>query len=237
MIVGAPKGMEFSVSQGGVSNLDRIHMGVAMIQTDAPINPGNSGGPMLDEEGRVVGVISLKRRDAEGISLALPINYVFDGPQAMLVSPLRVESAGFQRMSERAAAEEGSEVAKLQATGQRPGLMAAGTGTNQTILAEIWWPAPADPGTQAFDFDLVAGGASACALRGEVPAWRRAEAREGGSILQPSVKAWLDRNGFASDIWVGVAVIEFAHCPPDALRRGVVLRMQNADDDAAEIRF
>jgi Trypsin-like peptidase domain len=46
------------------------------IQTDAAINPGNSGGPLLDCEGRVLGVVSEKLLSAEGISLAVSVSHL-----------------------------------------------------------------------------------------------------------------------------------------------------------------
>ncbi|MFW5739355.1 MAG: S1C family serine protease [Myxococcota bacterium] len=46
------------------------------IQTDAAINPGNSGGPLLDCEGRVLGVVSEKLLSAEGISLAVSVQHL-----------------------------------------------------------------------------------------------------------------------------------------------------------------
>jgi trypsin-like peptidase len=220
-----------------VSNLDRIYLGVAMIQTDAPVNPGNSGGPMLDEQGLVVGVVSLKRLDAEGISLALPINYAFTGAKPLVASPSKQESEGFRRMAGKAESVDSSEAAKLQATGQRPGLVGAALGPNQTIVAEIWWPSAEDPGSQTFDFDLVGANATGCALHGEVPRWQKAQTNDGGSIVKPRVKAWLERHGFSSDIWVGVALLGFGDCPQEALGSGAVLTLRDADDDASRIQF
>jgi 2-alkenal reductase len=50
-----------------------------LIQTDAAINPGNSGGPLLDSQGRVIGVNTLIRsavQQSSGVGLAVPVNTV-----------------------------------------------------------------------------------------------------------------------------------------------------------------
>lgn len=62
--IGSPLGLEGTLTQGVISNLtDRY------FQTDAAINPGNSGGPLLDLQGRVIGVNTWKA-DGEGIGIA-----------------------------------------------------------------------------------------------------------------------------------------------------------------------
>jgi S1-C subfamily serine protease len=50
----------------------------AYVQTDATINPGNSGGPLVDDAGRVVGVVRMKLRRASGIGFAIAVNVVKD---------------------------------------------------------------------------------------------------------------------------------------------------------------
>ncbi len=49
-----------------------------MIQTDASINPGNSGGPLLDSQGRVIGINTAIIQEAQGIGFAIPIDTARD---------------------------------------------------------------------------------------------------------------------------------------------------------------
>lgn len=76
--IGNPVGLSASVSAGVVSALGRpiAYEGRTyenLIQTDAAINPGNSGGALIDLGGRVVGVNTLVRADAQNIGFAIPI--------------------------------------------------------------------------------------------------------------------------------------------------------------------
>jgi serine protease Do len=82
MAFGTPRGLEGSVSMGIVSSTSReLHPDdfLAYIQTDAPINPGNSGGPLIDSQGRVVGIntfILSESGGSEGLGFAIPSNIV-----------------------------------------------------------------------------------------------------------------------------------------------------------------
>jgi len=82
MAFGNPLGLENSVSMGVVSSVARqIKPDDTMIyiQTDAPINPGNSGGPLVDADGRVVGIntfILSQSGGSEGLGFAIPSNIV-----------------------------------------------------------------------------------------------------------------------------------------------------------------
>jgi serine protease Do len=77
MAIGNPLGLDRSVSLGVVSALFRelpTRGGIleGLIQTDAAVNPGHSGGPLLDMEGRVVGINTAMLVPARGIGFAVP---------------------------------------------------------------------------------------------------------------------------------------------------------------------
>lgn len=78
LALGNPLGLDNSVSLGVVSAVARQVKPddpMAYIQTDAPINPGNSGGPLIDADGRVVGIntfILTQSGGSEGIGFAVP---------------------------------------------------------------------------------------------------------------------------------------------------------------------
>jgi serine protease Do len=78
LALGNPFGLDNSVSLGVVSAVARQikpEDTMVYIQTDAPINPGNSGGPLVDSEGRVVGINTLiltESGGSEGVGFAIP---------------------------------------------------------------------------------------------------------------------------------------------------------------------
>jgi S1-C subfamily serine protease len=78
LAIGNPVGLSHSVSAGVVSALGRPLVMEErtyenLIQTDTAINPGNSGGALVDLGGRVVGINTLVRTDAQNIGFAIPI--------------------------------------------------------------------------------------------------------------------------------------------------------------------
>lgn len=74
--IGAPKGMAYTLTKGGISAKERAVGAQTYIQIDAPINKGNSGGPLLNDDGKVLGMNTLKMTDSEGIGLAIPMDRV-----------------------------------------------------------------------------------------------------------------------------------------------------------------
>ncbi len=72
--IGAPLGLERSVSQGIISLKNRLDGGQLYIQTTTQINSGNSGGPLFNLRGEVIGVNNMKivSAGAEGLGFAIP---------------------------------------------------------------------------------------------------------------------------------------------------------------------
>jgi S1-C subfamily serine protease len=76
--IGNPYGLSFSVSQGIVSNIhqegeNRLK---AYILTDTALNPGNSGGPLINVNGKIIGINNFKLSESEGLGFALESNYI-----------------------------------------------------------------------------------------------------------------------------------------------------------------
>lgn len=79
--IGNPLGLQFSVTQGIVSGVHRTGPNglSAYIQTDAALNPGNSGGPLIDINGKVIGINNFKvGGGSESLGFALESNYIKD---------------------------------------------------------------------------------------------------------------------------------------------------------------
>ena len=76
--IGNPFGLDRTVTVGIISATARTRVGVAtyenFIQTDASINPGNSGGPLLNVDGKVIGINTAIVASGQGIGFSIPIN-------------------------------------------------------------------------------------------------------------------------------------------------------------------
>lgn len=82
--IGHPYGLNYTVTQGVISKVDRIREGLKFIQIDAAINPGNSGGPLVNNKGEVIGVNSFIIRGGDNLGFALPVSYLRDALQIYL---------------------------------------------------------------------------------------------------------------------------------------------------------
>ncbi|MDR1389201.1 MAG: S1C family serine protease [Treponema sp.] len=127
--IGSPGGLEKTVTQGIVSALGRRFLQIGdVIQIDAAVNHGNSGGPVIDKDGRLVGIVFAGIEQFQGLNFAVPAERLAAALPAML---------------------NGGRA-------ERPwiGLIVAESGTTADPRAEIIYAAPFTP---AFELQLKEG--------------------------------------------------------------------------------
>lgn len=74
--IGSPRGLDNTMSQGIISNVNRVLDGTEYVQISVPIAPGSSGGALINEYGQVVGVTSAGYANSTGdLNLAVPIKF------------------------------------------------------------------------------------------------------------------------------------------------------------------
>ena len=71
--LGHPRGLEYSVVAGVLSG-KRDMDGVSMLQLAIPIEQGNSGGPVLDHDGKVLGIVTMKSLVTNNLGFAVPVH-------------------------------------------------------------------------------------------------------------------------------------------------------------------
>lgn len=137
MAIGNPLGLDRSVSLGVVSALFRelpTRDGIleGLIQTDAAVNPGHSGGPLLDMDGRVVGINTAMLIPARGIGFAVPAQTA-SWVAAVLIQhgEVRRPYLGIRARSEElepALARDAGQARGVRVVGVEPGTPAAAGG-------------------------------------------------------------------------------------------------------------
>jgi serine protease Do len=201
--VGSPKGLDFSVSDGTASFVGRNLFGVGYVQFSAPINPGNSGGPLLDSTGAVVGIVTLKRTDADGIAFALPIWYARPPADPALLARWNDFLAKTQ---EADAAERQRLVARLV----RPALVDLKMGRDglNALFAQSRSERP-QPGRMELQIEQ---GPEQCQVRGSVERWVALDdvAKDGADM--PRRLEWLVHTGEAKSFYFGLAPLDLSAC-------------------------
>ena len=116
--IGNPRGYEVTLSEGLISGLrGEWKDGSHVLQTTAPFSPGSSGGGLFDAEGRLVGITTLIRIDAQNINFAFPASWIAE-------VPARSEAALAKRRQPQQAA---SAAGVAPAANVPPGYPAPGT--------------------------------------------------------------------------------------------------------------
>jgi hypothetical protein len=75
--IGAPMGLDLTISEGIVSALREVDVG-RVIQTTAPVSPGSSGGGLFTSDGQLVGIVTFQHRFGQNLNFALPADWIAD---------------------------------------------------------------------------------------------------------------------------------------------------------------
>ncbi len=74
--IGNPLGMDYSVSDGLISQVRQLSAELTILQISAPISQGSSGGPLFNQFGEVIGITTMIVTQGQNINLAVPGNYL-----------------------------------------------------------------------------------------------------------------------------------------------------------------
>lgn len=72
--LGSPLGIQNTLSEGIISNRSIVVDNVRRIQTSAAVSPGSSGGALVNQNGKVIGVVVASFTDGQNMNLAIPVN-------------------------------------------------------------------------------------------------------------------------------------------------------------------
>lgn len=73
--IGAPQGLELTISEGIVSSLRETKLGT-ILQTTAPISPGSSGGGLFNISGQLIGITTFQVRSGQNLNFAVPADWI-----------------------------------------------------------------------------------------------------------------------------------------------------------------
>lgn len=224
-IIGSPRGLDFSVHRGNLSFIGRAKGGVGYLQIDSAVNPGNSGGPLLDAHGRVIGVVTARLLDTEGIGFAVPVNYLVsgahavwsDGPTDQLLTD---DWTAFEARTRRSETEEAQAPKKVEPPAPEPE-----DGEFKVRLTAARWVNPrkgelevvvvsndASGGDQRWLMELKAEDERLCdVLRTKTVAWVRLESTDPN--LAPHLREQLLAANLDRKLYVGVLRVAWSSCP------------------------
>lgn len=235
VMMGSPRGLDFTLSRGIVSHPNRVIMGISYLQVDAAVNPGNSGGPLLDEAGRVVGIVSMMVGSASNLGLALPVNYLFDDPDALLAAyDVPYDRQRWAARVNAATEADRQEVAEARANAARPGVVAAQITGQGSVVVLVVRMAESLPRDEHLRFTLSRSGSNICSPSGIASRWRRVtrdiSEQQGSRYLM-----WLDRHGLAHDVYASPVQLETAGCPGPSSIMGATLILSNGAQYADQV--
>ncbi len=147
--IGHPVGETWTYTKGVVSQIRRPgvwdygpnerHQAAAVIQTQTPINPGNSGGPLLNDQGRIIGVATYGNARAQGINFAVSVEDVrrfLEEPGTPHEPPKADDSKGASKRA--SAARPGTNTAQSALPSRKEGCQPTAGKRTRDDAQRIW---------------------------------------------------------------------------------------------------
>ncbi|HSD67866.1 MAG TPA: S1C family serine protease, partial [Vicinamibacteria bacterium] len=240
VIVGSPVGLDFTVQEGSIASLQRSANGVAYLQLDAKVSPGNSGGPVVDAQGRVVGIVSMKvsGEGVEGIGLAIPINYVYSPSLAFVAPPSEAAAASeaFRRMVARAqqGTDDGIREARADAPEEatpgddRPLLVAGHVDRYDNLVVRVVRITDFPPPFEEITVTVWSGIDAFCTVKGDIATWTQADPSVAATGLDSRAAAALRRIAAGRTLYVGESPLRWDLCDRTKMRRGIQVELEGA---------
>ncbi|HZZ83400.1 MAG TPA: S1C family serine protease [Anaeromyxobacteraceae bacterium] len=239
VLLGNPQGLTFTAHEAKVGYPSRNFFGTAFVQLNGSVNPGNSGGPLLDGAGRVVGIVSRKVTGADGIGLALPVEYL----RALLPEAPPPGDDARRRWTEtlrRLRQEDQAEVEKYRGRYRKPTLAAAGLYPQRGLFAVVLRRWAGSPSELPVTIDVRGGARILCSSATEVQSWEPAEQQLERELRdapdQPRL-VWASENRIMRDVFVGLAPLDLGGCALDEVPASAVLAVRGGDESDSPIPF
>jgi Trypsin-like peptidase domain len=137
--IGAPSGLELTLSEGIISSLRPVDGG-QYLQITAPISPGSSGGGLFDEEGRLIGLPAFNLAEGQQLNFAVPVEWITELPKR---HKKEVEAAQTTTWDGRAVSTSefstrGSRCGEVTFTLYISGSKVSGTATGRTSAGTVF---------------------------------------------------------------------------------------------------
>lgn len=235
VFVGTPQGMDFTVHEGIVSHTARHVLGVAYLQIDANVNPGNSGGPVLDTTGHVVGIVTAKVNGAEGLGIALPVNYAYEGDPPLVSRPTpRPDSRKWQALLAEIEEEERKAAQTLSVATMKPVLVGYTVYQKGELRVAVARISDRKPVPENLLFTFRKPGRMLCGVPTSIEQWAPAGRTE--LSANPRISRWLSENGISQEVYVGIAPVPLRRCRPDELR-GATMVLEGAEEGSDRVEL
>jgi S1-C subfamily serine protease len=236
--VGRPDGQASTLRETRIVRVGRNVLGVAYLELDGAASWADDGRPLLDSDGRVVGIVRAGAPDGTGNGLALPIEYALDGvepPTAMSEARKR-----WRAIVARVAREDRAEATRFSGRMVRPSLLAA-RALPGAMLGVVVGKRFADaPSPLRLEVEVRTAGRVLCRGVGLVELWELLEISIHGLLkgLPEEARArWALDRGVGRGVHVGAATVDLEGCRLAQVPEGAEVALRSGEPSDAPVPF